>query len=289
VVAAQVVPWNGNALDMVTDSPLPASSPQVAQGGAPNANAAVKDSTKKETIIRKGLHDTHANAVQIFSQAPGFGLTRMIVLRKKVEEEVVILSPGELDTNSPLAQEPLLIKANKGFTEFFAEAEPQLFDDRLRGNLFLPVNNGKSDNKAGDTDKTKPAANELWQIETLNLVGLLDAKKPVVYDSFKVRNEWIKMHVEGINKDGVTVKTNDTPAAKSDKNGLPAGARLPNMFEEAAIQKLLQGQSLFVYGQEDTIRMMGALHAGNQCIRCHDVKEGDVLGALSYTLRKAKR
>ena len=51
--------------------------------------------------------------------APGFGLTRMPVLRKKVEEDVVILSPGELDVDSPLAHRPELIVRRPDFHTIF--------------------------------------------------------------------------------------------------------------------------------------------------------------------------
>jgi hypothetical protein len=284
VVAGQVLPWRGSGTDQDADSP------QVAEGGSVNQNAAVAGAAKKNLKIRKGLNSYHANAVQIFSQAPGFGLTRMPILMKKVEEEVVILSPGELDVDSPLVNQPQLIEANKKFAEFFADKETRLFDARLRGNFYLPANIGETAKPVAEgTTKSDPAATKLWRIETLNLVGLLEPKKPVVYVSHKVREEWIKNHFKVVDKDGLPVNPDNPPAVAEIKDNLPAGARLPNMFEEAAIQKLLQGQSLFVYGQEDTIRMMGALHATRQCLQCHDVLEGEVLGALSYTLRKWKR
>ena len=41
---------------------------------------------------------------------------------------------------------------------------------------------------------------------------------------------------------------------------------------------------VFVRSKDRVIRMLGALRAGEQCLRCHtDNTKGDLLGALSYT------
>jgi hypothetical protein len=36
-----------------------------------------------------------------------------------------------------------------------------------------------------------------------------------------------------------------------------------------------------------TMRVLGALRALRQCVSCHDAERGDLLGALTYELRRA--
>lgn len=56
-------------------------------------------------------------------------------------------------------------------------------------------------------------------------------------------------------------------------------------FEEAGLNALRSGEDLFVAEKGETVRMFGALRATKQCLLCHDANRGDLLGALSYTLR----
>lgn len=61
-----------------------------------------------------------------------------------------------------------------------------------------------------------------------------------------------------------------------------------DFFESAGLQKLQSGKDLFVRNEKETIRMLGAVRAQKQCLSCHDVAVGRLLGAFSYTLRIAR-
>ena len=62
-----------------------------------------------------------------------------------------------------------------------------------------------------------------------------------------------------------------------------------DIFETAGVAELRQGKDLFVRPRGNVIRMLGALRAGAQCVKCHnDSKQGDLLGAFSYTFVDSK-
>jgi hypothetical protein len=57
-------------------------------------------------------------------------------------------------------------------------------------------------------------------------------------------------------------------------------------FEAAALQKLLEGEEIHTAGTPNRIEMLGAVRASKQCLQCHEVPRGTLLGAFSYELRR---
>ena len=100
-----------------------------------------------------------------------------------------------------------------------------------------------------------------WEIKTLDLVGLVKYDHPVVYVSEKL------------------------PDMKSLKD---VPTRFLDFFELAGVEDLQKGHDLFIRTKEETVRVLGAIRAQNECIRCHGGEQGDLLGAFSYTLRPAR-
>src|SRR5262249_368563 len=105
-----------------------------------------------------------------------------------------------------------------------------------------------------------PTKKKNWEIKALDLVGVVMHEQPVVYVSEKLPD---------------MNKLKETPTRQLD------------YFELAGLEKLHKGEELFVRGKEDTIRMLGAVRAAGKCLKCHDVPDGTLLGAFSYTLRPA--
>jgi hypothetical protein len=99
----------------------------------------------------------------------------------------------------------------------------------------------------------------LWEVKSIDLVGLLMHDEPVVYVSHKLE------------------------MAKLDR----VPTRDLDFFESAGLAQLQKGKEIFARGQKETIRFLGAVRAQKQCLSCHDVSEGTLLGAFSYTLRPA--
>lgn len=91
----------------------------------------------------------------------------------------------------------------------------------------------------------------------------------------------------------VSLLKHDPPAAYLSQN-LPrmdelrqAATRPLDSFEFASLDRLRRGEELIVAEGSLTIRMLGAIRAARQCIECHDVTRGTLLGAFSYRLRRA--
>ena len=49
-------------------------------------------------------------------------------------------------------------------------------------------------------------------------------------------------------------------------------------FESDALRRLRRGDELVVDERPDELRMLGSLRAAKQCIECHTVQRGDLLG-----------
>jgi hypothetical protein len=99
-----------------------------------------------------------------------------------------------------------------------------------------------------------------WRVQHVQLVGLLSHEEPLVY------------------------LTDKLPSMEQIRQGK---TRALDFFEEAALPALREGEDLSIAGKGETVRMLGALRATKTCQQCHDAEVGDLLGAFSYTLRRA--
>jgi hypothetical protein len=107
---------------------------------------------------------------------------------------------------------------------------------------------------------TLPAGKtEQWAVIRLELVSLLKHDAPCAY------------------------VTNALPRMEDAKNA-PTRPLIP--FEEKGLKALKAGDDLATESSGDSIRMLGSLRAGKQCLECHEVKRGDLLGAFSWELQR---
>jgi hypothetical protein len=100
---------------------------------------------------------------------------------------------------------------------------------------------------------------EVWGIRRLELVSLLKHDKPAVYLSKNLPNM----------KELKNVKTRDLAS-----------------FEKHALKQLRSGKDVVTEATLNQIKMLGALRATKQCMQCHDVKRGALLGAFSYEMQR---
>lgn len=98
---------------------------------------------------------------------------------------------------------------------------------------------------------------EHWAIRRLELVSLLKHPTPKVYRSD-------------------TLPSMDKLAT--------APTRALNEFESAALAKLAEEEDVIVRATTNRIEMVGAVRASKNCLQCHSVERGQLLGAFSYTL-----
>lgn len=254
-----------------------AKNAPVERGGAAKSASESSANTKSAKAKRVGLTEYHSTAVRNFAMTPGFGLARMPTFHLRVKDKVVHFSPGDFEQVSPLVNRPELRKADSQFRSYFVNGK-DILDRRLTGFLTLPPEK---------TDAKGKRRNAYWRISSIDLVGLNDLDAPVVYDSIKV---YMKKYPNARRPKRKSPSPHDKePALGIDGKPLPKTARAPDFFELAGVEYLRKGKSLFVAKKDNTMRMLGALRATNRCAKCHAVKNGTLLGALSYTLVTRKR
>jgi hypothetical protein len=100
-----------------------------------------------------------------------------------------------------------------------------------------------------------------WRIARLELVSLLKHETPRVYLS-------------------------DHLPRMEELSSANAPTRALDDFETAALKLLREGEELRTSSTPNRIEMLGAVRAGNQCLTCHEVPRGTLLGAFSYELRR---
>ena len=103
----------------------------------------------------------------------------------------------------------------------------------------------------------KPESKTDFQLVRLELVSLLKHKPPVAY---------VSEHLPQMDE------LRDAPTRPLDE------------FERRAIDQLRSDEDLVIDDAPNRIRMVGSLRAGKDCLECHSVRRGELLGAFSYEL-----
>ena len=102
-----------------------------------------------------------------------------------------------------------------------------------------------------------------WSIDRIELVSLLKFDGPRVY---------VLDHLPRMDQ-----LSSDT-----------APTRELNEFEALALEQLRSQEDLIVQSEGDEYQMLGSLRAAKQCLDCHNVQRGELLGAFSYRLTLAE-
>ncbi|MBX9677685.1 MAG: hypothetical protein K2X38_02895 [Gemmataceae bacterium] len=276
---------------------------------APDPKAEPKAKPKSEhppiTALRERmLAEFHGVAGNTFASMPGFGIERMTPLYKKVPFEVPYFSTGDLEAaegpkKTPELLEEALAKTHQQFEKL--TPAPAIKKDAPRP--FFAGNKGWG----GSFNNT--IAHGL-QLRLLDLVGLTDQESPKVFvggQAFELARlelgeikeldanlkklagkdashfGFFGRHLDakisaqlGIRNDGWMTFVEATSNA-------PMATRNLDMFETAGVHELLTGKDVYIRTKDHVVRMLGALRAADQCIRCHtEAKAGDLLGAFSY-------
>lgn len=103
-----------------------------------------------------------------------------------------------------------------------------------------------------------------WTVNRFQLVGLLMHQEPRVYLSEQLPN------MEQLSKKDIET-------------------RQLNAFEIHGLKTLSEGENLAVSATSNRIVMLGAIRAESSCLRCHNKKEGALLGAFSYEFLRSPR
>lgn len=113
-----------------------------------------------------------------------------------------------------------------------------------------------------DSDPSNDLAKgeRVWDVVELQLVGLVMHSEPVVFDKHLMMNE----------------------------EGKPLEKRELDKFETESLVNLRAGAERVIAwnAEENCLRVLGAIRAKENCMKCHDVKAGFLLGAFTYRIKE---
>ncbi|MDZ4684822.1 MAG: hypothetical protein SH850_06990 [Planctomycetaceae bacterium] len=231
---------------------------------------------RREAMLRS-LADVHGTVERQFHQREGFGVIRSLAMWPR--QEVLELPEPEPIPQSPPSSDPGSLPA---WTEFPATLPPnsaELHDLHRQGQLsfvdprslgFVDVRQAVPMTQAvgfqAHAFRTRPQLPSIgtsrvqWQVTEVELVSLLKETSPAVYQSDHLPN------LEHISH-------NDVPLRPLDA------------FETSALSRLQHGEDVVIDDHPGEIRVLGSLRAVRQCLDCHSVNRGTLLGAFTYRLQ----
>jgi hypothetical protein len=260
-----------------------AVQPVLLQGSAWSEVSMLEERVEQQvgsTGIRDlSLRQLHDNAVTDFINSPGFGIMRRIDARS---EYIELPPPTPIPFSAPPEYTPVEDSGTATLSDAAsvsgAAARMPPGEESLRGlheDGFLDFVNPKGFGVVWDRQRARgfqvhhfrkmpglaepSAAKERWKVQRLELMSLLAHAGPAVY---------ISDHL---------------PRMDELRD---AATRPLSSFETTALWALRSGSDLRLGCSADQIQMLGSIRALKQCMTCHAVERGELLGAFSYTLRR---
>ena len=236
---------------------------------------AVLDKEFAQTEMRRrglqSLHDVHRSFVTEFIASPGFGISRGQYIQQRMQERDLPLPVAEPvplpqdvpneSSGSPLPSPRLAER------ESASPAPDTTILETLHSSGVADFVNPRGFGYARSREfvagfqphrfRETPQLSVKWRVADLALVSLLKHTPPGVYISKNLPRM----------EDLQDVRT-----------------RSLTVFEDTAIAKLRMGEELIVDAQAEQIHMVGAIRAAKQCLQCHQVPRGELLGAFTYRL-----
>jgi hypothetical protein len=217
------------------------------------------------------LQSLHERTYEHFIRAAGFGVGRMIlpsprrIERPALENIAFDSSPHESNLDYYLRWRDY---GNGGANSTPSEVHDTSREDFLHPDGFGWIATPRV-RVAGFIphafhQAVKQDGSDRCTVERLELVSLLKFDSPRVY---------VLDHLPRMDQ----LSGNDVPTRELDE------------FELRALQKLRTQEDVVIESYEDTTKMLGSLRAGQQCLECHSVQRGELLGAFSYVLREGAR
>lgn len=211
------------------------------------------------------LERLHQESTRRFVAAEGFGLMRMAPGLRYREDWLV---------GDDYATEAITLKAKEGELAKTTNTT----HNHLLHRFFHPIPMGHAEDKDHTIgfqshgvrqmhyyeydSEYDMSADFFWNLTRLELIGLLRHDEPVVYI------------MEGL-------PTMDRVAE--------AETRPLDEFEAAALPTLDSEHDLQFEETDGGVRMVGAIRAAEQCLKCHEVARGTLIGAFSYDLVREEK
>jgi len=204
----------------------------------------------------RDLERLHSESYQRFVSSPGFGFSRMRPMtawRLELDEIDTRQLPIPMDHRYGNEPEDLRTWALQSLFEPDATGVVRSRDE--------VAGFGSHAFRRGDDPIKKLDSNPAWQLDRLELVGLLTNESPVVYVSDQLPRMDILNQYE---------------------------TRLLDDFETSALARIRTARDIEIAELPDGVRMLGAIRAGKDCLVCHDTTRGTLLGAFSYRLTRVE-
>jgi hypothetical protein len=237
------------------------------------------------------LSGLHNRSLKIFSDAPGFGVSRvrrMPIRRSVIDLPELPLLPLPMNHKNAVTTRPA-----DGYGSWFQGLPAGTSGNDVRTLHIFSVSdfmNSEGFVRPSSLRQRRQRAN--WGPDPRNVVGFQshgfrDPPQPVPgrLDSWEV-----------VRLDLVSLWLNDPPAVY-DSDNLPrmgelstAPTRALDSFETAALKHIATLNAVLqTQFSSDSIRILGAIRASKACLECHDVRRDHLLGAFSYELRQVDR
>jgi hypothetical protein len=244
---------------------IPPLHPAVAQ------RLSTVESTAEEMSWRGWqLERIHRRQSDQFARAAGFGPVRMVQPRLQAIEESTLRDVAfeRSPTDGAIPADDLWRTRRPSSLDAVNDVHEASSDDFLHPEGYGGIISPRTEvagfvehafHRHPLNDATRPK----WSIDRLELVSLLKFDEPRVY---------VLDHLPRMDQ-----LSSDT-----------APTRELNEFEASALEKLRLQEDLVVHSEAESYQMLGSLRAAKQCLDCHNVQRGELLGAFSYRLTLAE-
>jgi len=234
------------------------------------------------------LSGLHNMALKIFSDAPGFGVSRvrrMPIRRSVIDLPELPLLPLPMDHQEAVTTRSTYLDTNwlKGLPSGTKGDDVRTLhvfsvSDFMNSEGFVWVPTRRKERHRSERTP------DLRSVVGFQSHGFREPPQPVPGKP----GSW-----EVVRLDLVSLWLNDPPAVY-DSDNLPrmgelssAPTRALDEFETAALNHVATENALLeTRFSTGSIRILGAIRASNACLECHDVRRDHLLGAFSYELRQ---
>jgi hypothetical protein len=254
------------------------------QGSPSWANLAVEE---RETSLRwsrrtSALQRIHASTVEQFIDAPGFGIGRMSHVTdywlEKRRKPAAPLTPPPDDSSPTTPSGPLFT----GSQPFDGSGSRLALNDQLANIHRTGVRDFLDLESFG------------WVVDRNHVAGFESHHFSNEFQPSFVTHSAESPELELSRLELVSLLKFDTPRVYVSNQNLPqldqsheAPTRALNPFETTSLTLLEKGDD-FVFNEHGPhVLAFGSLRAGAECLKCHEVQRGALLGAFSYQFHRA--
>ena len=202
------------------------------------------------------LPEIHERFVEEFTLRPGFGMARYHWQPGEWAELIV----GE-STMVPAVSSANQLYPARDFLTYGCD-DRKIYTER-------PKYDPEAETLTLPGETLKDVIERLWILKEMHLIGLVKHDEPAVYLG------------DGNHADRQDKQGKDQP--KVGTNAI-APTRALDSFEAAALTELRHGVELVARTTINHMRILGAIRACADCLACHQVEQGALLGAFTYTL-----